>query len=563
MGKPAKKAASKTAAKKKPARAAIAKFGPDARLGKRTEFRIYPSIGVARVGDSVDGFVVGPEAPGIAPKGPYRGETDHGIKPQAARFRIYKVQIDDDENETVTEEVTSSANVKIEWTVRLANRKAAGSQIFNNSDGGTLSRSSNPKPRNAGLDRGKLVISASGQVTGNEKRTLAGEIEFARPNANGPKVTDIVLARLETDEAGRLLVIGGPGTSGSPANSSIPSFSDNNGWYDSVSDGPVEATLSISGKPFDVVPAWAIVTVPRFAPEVYGIVTWYDCAVNMARTGADGTFNPPRTTSFTQDIYPILERADRLSAVHAGTHSESERALSDATAIARYAEKPARARILAKLTQPGTQAAAGQETTTTMPLLFSGANPDPGGPVWTFLALTKYQMTHVQNWVLGNFDSDWPGAKPAPPEFADIPIAKQAWALTEAALTACVGGSFFPGIEGTYDIARIATYRPEEHLRQEFRVDPAHPAGFLSEKMALPWQADFADCSDYWWPSQRPVNVTADGAQVAWDRGVSAINSQTGHLNMVRNWNKLGFVTRDAAGKFIETERTLPEPLTS
>ena len=32
------------------------------------------------------------------------------------------------------------------------------------------------------------------------------------------------------------------------------------------------------------------------------------------------------------------------------------------------------------------------------------------------------------------------------------------------------------------------------NLRREFRIDPAHPAGFLTEKMALPWQADFADC---------------------------------------------------------------------
>ena len=63
-------------------------------------------------------------------------------------------------------------------------------------------------------------------------------------------------------------------------------------------------------------------------------------------------------------------------------------------------------------------------------------------------------------------------------------MARQAWALCEAALEACVGELFFPGIEGTYDIARMTTYHPEPNLRREFRVDRAHPAGFLTEKMA-------------------------------------------------------------------------------
>jgi hypothetical protein len=202
----------------------------------------------------------------------------------------------------------------------------------------------------------------------------------------------------------------------------------------------------------------------------------------------------------------------------------------------------------------------------TMPRLNSGANPDPLGPkppTWTFLALTQYQMAHIQNWAKGSFDADWTGAEPPAPAFDDIPVARQAWALTQAALEACVGGSFSPGIEGTHDIARVATYHPESHLRQEFRLNPALPPGFLTEKMALPWQADFADCGRYWWPSQRPVNVTTEaGVQANWDRGVAVINSQAMHLNMVVNWMKLGFVVRDeATGKFVEKERTLGEPL--
>ena len=55
-------------------------------------------------------------------------------------------------------------------------------------------------------------------------------------------------------------------------------------------------------------------------------------------------------------------------------------------------------------------------------------------------------------------------------------------------------------------------------------MNPTHLPGFITEKMALPWQADFADCADNWWPSQRPVNVTKqDGTQAEWARGITGV----------------------------------------
>ena len=363
----------------------------NARLGARTEFRIYPSIGIARVGDCKDSFLIGPEAPGVVPSGPFRG-ADKGLKPQAARFRIYKVEIDANENEAVVEEVIAGKDTKIEWSVSLANRKAAGHLIIE-----TLHRKPKPGLRNSaikGLDaRKKLVITANGSVTGSGTRgpVLSGAIEFAKPRAKGKIVRDIVLATLRTDEAGRLLVVGGPGKSGSPRNAPIDSFADNDGWYDSVSDGPVSATLHIRGQAQPVVPAWVVVTVPRYAPGIYGIVTWYDQAVNMARTRPDGRFDTPRTTSFTRDIYPILKRADALSGVHGVAHASGTprmRPLSDAARLAEFANPSKREAVLSKLTPIGTDAkdpseASAEIESSNMPRLFSGANPDPGGPVFT------------------------------------------------------------------------------------------------------------------------------------------------------------------------------------
>ena len=531
--------------------------GAAARLGARVEYRIYPSIGVARVGDCLDSFLIGPEAPGVVPAGPFRGK-DRGIKPQAARFRIYKVQVDASENETVIEEVVRSNDIEIAWSVSLANRKAAGFKIKD-----TLAREPKPASRNGKLDRKKLVIAAAGTVSGSATAgpVLSGAIEFAKPGQTGPKVTDIVLATLRTDDSGRLLVVGGPGKSGSPLNAPINSFSDNDGWYDSASDGPVSATLRIKGKDETVIPAWVVVTVPRFAPAICGIVTWYDRAVSMARMGAGGLFSFPRSTSFTKDIYPILKRADDLAGVHGVAHSKGSLApLSDAARIAALDDPNRRKALQQKLTASTAEAPAAQERPFgTMPQLFSGANPDPDGPVWTYLGLTKYQTAHIENWVNGNFDADWPGSEPAPVPFDEIPVARQAWALCEAALENCVGGSFYPGIEASYDIARVETYHPKPNLRRELRINPAHPVGFLTEKMALPWQADFADCANFWWPSQRPDDVTTKaGQKVRWDRGVTG-PTMNGHLNMVNFWSRLGFVIRDpATKKFVEDEDRRP-----
>jgi len=201
----------------------------------RTEYRIYPSIGIARVGDSKDGFFIGPEAPGVTTQGPFRGK-DGGLKPQGARFRIYQVDIDANQNEKVVREVTGAKDVAIEWKVALANRKAAARQIFGDGSG-TLTRNAAATFRNNGFDRAKLVITAEDSIesgAGTSAKKLSGAIAFVKAKKVQHKVDDIELATLRVDDAGRLIVIGGPGKSGSRKDAKIESFSDNEGWHDSV-----------------------------------------------------------------------------------------------------------------------------------------------------------------------------------------------------------------------------------------------------------------------------------------------------------------------------------------
>lgn len=552
-------------------------------IGPRTEYRIYPSIGIARIGNSTKGYFIGPETPGVAPDGPYRDET--GIRPQAARFRIYKVTINHSGEEVIGEELNASDSVKIKWAVKLANRKAAASKIAGTN--GTLGRGDGKSlrnedfireiPRKIGEPYEPLVIQAQDEISGGDIQTikvLKGQIEFIRSDHTVPSVAvkDIKLAELRSESSGRLLVVGGPGQSACPISPQrrLDNFADNDGWYDSVSDGPVTATITIgSGSEIKAVPSWVVITVPRYAPEIYGIVTWYDQAVNMGYI-ASGERAP---TSFKKHILPVLRRADLLSNVHGKSHgSEVNRppleresdpvshALSSPDALTLLKQsKAARRQLFNRLVKPNSGAKKpimipgmfdnSEETRRLMPSLWNGANPNKTGPTWVYMALTSCQYEHFKDWVDNTDVYNDSEVGDAPQENPNL--------LTEAALEACAGGPFYPGIEGTYNIAQVESYHKDAKLRQEYRIDESRQPGFLTEMMALPWQADFADCREYWWPSQRPVGVKDKaGALVWWDRGVVlGSNGNEIHQNMVKHWPKLAHIVRNENGEFTESGR--------
>jgi hypothetical protein len=119
---------------------------------------IHPGIGVARVGNSPDGFYIGPEVmepPPLSP-GALRDATG-ALKREAARFRVYGYNAAGE----VVKELTA-ADASIEWTVTLANKKAAWYQFQIALD---IPEASNPTmaepslPRNATVkDRESLAI---------------------------------------------------------------------------------------------------------------------------------------------------------------------------------------------------------------------------------------------------------------------------------------------------------------------------------------------------------------------------------------------------------------------
>src|SRR6202035_2710645 len=84
---------------------------------------IYPSIGVARVGNSEAEYFIGPETlePRPLPLGSYRDATG-ALKRQDARFRIYGVNA---KGQIIRELSGDNSDAEIVWSVQLANTKAA------------------------------------------------------------------------------------------------------------------------------------------------------------------------------------------------------------------------------------------------------------------------------------------------------------------------------------------------------------------------------------------------------------------------------------------------------
>jgi hypothetical protein len=192
-----------------------------------TQVKIYPSIGIARIGNSQEWYI-GPELPFPAPPpvpsdGNYK-DNQCRIRRQAQRFRLWGYF-----NDGTNRELTATDGA-IQWTVHLANAKA----VFQGEAGGLI----DPGPR-----------TLNGP---NDSATFAnGTYTYSGENVEVP------LGDAETDADGRLIVRGGFGTSVSPTGSGISSFWQNSGWCDDISDGPVNATITEGGQAFTAVGAWS------------------------------------------------------------------------------------------------------------------------------------------------------------------------------------------------------------------------------------------------------------------------------------------------------------------
>lgn len=563
---------------------------------------IHPTLGVARVGNSPDEFFVGPEAPGVRgnPMGGFK-DAQGRVKRQAARFRVYGY----DKDHNVLGEVTA-ADAEVTWSVELANKKAAWYKFhgrFHQSDSADNLRNQQVDPADAQARAALMITPGARSVNG--------------PNAGGSDTrfdtgtflgTPVPLGELRTDEAGRLLVLGGFGHAASAKpNNPLVTYANNDFWHDDVSDGPVTATVTAGGRTIPVTSAWVIVAPPDFAPDTQNLVTLYDVTREVAEQA--GWVPPAAEVSFIRDIYPVLARMCGYAWVNAsalrGHGEDGPGDFLDPERLARLASNASedadfRNAVFNRLRTPGAEDVT-QANYAFMPQL-AGNDGDPiSGKPRTWFTVLPGQYERLRRWAAGDFIADGTSAADPVP-LADLPVADQPHALVRAALESCVGGPFFPGIEMTFIADEPGTWAGPFRLRENLT------AGDITKYMAVPWHADFYECNTHWWPAQRPDDVlpeeqyrslirAAQGSARStelstwrrpWARGVgvqpvyppdldplpgesgqhhqdrvdklwSVLREHAGDNDMVQKWSSLGFVVArtGAAGEtvLVETER--------
>lgn len=521
---------------------------------------IHPAIGIARVGDSINEFFIGPEvvdAPADLNQQPnsYRDATG-AIKRQAARFRIYGYNAAGE----VVRELTPD-NADIVWTVHVANRKAEWYQFqyaldipeaVNAPDNAFTLRNPTVKDRKKlAIDPGPRSIFGRNVSGGAEHRFDTGTFQAA---ADQP--VTVPLGEIQTDENGRLIFLGGHGKAASPTDAPVydpenpPSFNNANDWYDDTSDGPVTATVSINGISIPVESAWVVVAPPNYAPDVVSWRTMYDLMCDVYVNA--GWMSMPEMPSFTKDILPLLQRLGGLQWVNKGFAAYFGKGcpmdFTNPSLLAKLSFKPEQA------TDPDPYSELRRAILHSFrPLKPSVAEPVTWPHIWPWiygdafgsfpengtgnmLTMTGLQQGILQHWVNGKFINDWTTETPTVPTSIDqVPLEQQPNMLDQAALHYCLADTFHPGCEMTWPMRHASMYSAPFRIRLRPSSEPepyygstmtpikvqqvdgplyAQTAGSITRWMAIPWQGDTAFCRSGYDPDFDPYLPTFWAARV-------------------------------------------------
>jgi hypothetical protein len=423
------------------------------------------------------------------------------------------------------------------------------------------------------------------------------------PVAISPKVT-VPLGELQTDEEGRLWVLGGLGHSDSVMPSNEIGFlcagnyyANNDYWYDDTSDGPVNATVipKNGGKSMQAESAWVLVAPPKFPVSAHVLTSLYEIAEETWEKKNGGP-PPDERTSFTRDIYPVMERLQQyhwlnkaafrghgpgpgkagnflnaqgqpLPALHRKGPEFSLRKKdvfkrlrppdllgepTPTTADTSESLKYASSYYMPQMSGDGGDALVPQDNSPESPLGIIGSL------YITWLTLTSTQYKHFKNWAEDDFDDDWTGSAPPVLPIWSYPVSEQPAMIDKGSLDPCVGGAFYPGIEITY----IATYPDTWSGLGRIDASKFRP-GDITRWMALPWQADFSECNTNWWPAARPDDVVplseyeqilatysealeggleaALANRVPWARGIPDESPALDNA-MIHAWKDFGFI---------------------
>lgn len=614
------------------------------------KFKIHPSVGVARLGNSTDSFYLAPEETGGLPiecdaqgneklekgKPVYVKQFKDGqkrIRRQGAKFRIFRY----DKSPEGVELTLNDPDIKnIEWNVHIANKKA-GFWNFAELVGNTMISPQNTYEngekkgfvtlRNEtvkGKTRQKLIIdpgprslSGSNKKTDFSKSTAPPDYQFTSfPGKPQQGLSIDTLGSMLTDKEGRLVIVAAYGNAG--GNDPITSYAGADTWHDDTADGQVNCKITFKNGEVIELDAWVICASPKYAPQLVNISTIADLMLDLEirfRNYDPGIFNIKKwpksegwntdyIVNFDRDIAPILNRpkdyiwVSNVPSMLAFTNppfnvrDNSPDLNKKRKTFFSYWRKP----FGMKNTQVNDL-----WDNRKMPLMphNSGTNSVTNEIVQKFLTLTPLQYFFLGQWAEGKFNDEkkvkW----------------KNIHSLDQASVGNCAGLPQSPGIETTWSINNPALYRAPfriKHahdntyykknglspLRDETKGGGCEP-GDLSKRMAIPWPADFFQCTielvnftnpninvdeyddaippsyyAYWWPPQAPWDVISGnmtpleqfqqgipaGVQVNYARGINSFGQ------MIKAWKYLGFIVNQNEGDdardypyFVEKER--------
>jgi hypothetical protein len=530
---------------------------------------IHPAIGIGRVGNSRETFFFGPEVPGALPRAPGGfKDSDGAVARQAARFRVFGL---DARGRPVRELTAPEATVT--WRVSLANAKAAWYEFETPFDIPGAEPASRRNDDMRGDERAKLVVAPP-------EKSVRGAAAKPVPLDGGEFLGQpVTLGELMTDEAGRLVVLPGPGRGFTNGSSSLTNFAGNDGWADDVCDGVVRADVRIGGRTLTAAPAWLLTTPPNYGPGMAtGFVTLYDAA----RSGlVDAGMLAAGPVSFAQDILPLFVRLQDMQWVNEGYFR-----LSGPGGEEEWLAEP----LLSKLADRSPKGAAfrrsvferfrdpsflsNQPGDEAIPDMYGDETSIPQTSYRQWLAVTRLQHAKLGAWAHGRFTDDRDDVPAPPRSLAALPMAAQPEALDRAALESCLGGAFHPGIEAPWTLRRASLWERPFRLRvrstthdlrdwgstltQARVLAPDGPLdgvapGDLTKWLGVPWHNDAASCrSGYqrkistvlptFWPARIPNQVLSEADyEIVMDRAKS-LSERKAAFARRRDWER--FIAR-------------------
>lgn len=606
-----------------------------------TSYVLSPSVGVARLGNSPTDIYLAPlvigglplecDANGNATGQPVSTFKDAlgRVKRQAQPFSIMRTT---DGGVSYQEITLQTQGVKsIEWQVHLANKKAAWYQ-FSELQGNLLLGPGNSYAnqevalRNDTVtveaERQKLIIDPGPRSLINANQS----VEVARDNipddythGSFPNPSPTYgwpinsLGTLKTDSLGRLLVIGAYGRAG--GDEIITGYGGADTWYDDTADGPVYCVVTMNDESKISLSGWVICASPDFAPEIVNISnlddTMFDVAVRcfalVPEMYSNGAWNTSYMANYQRDILPLIQRISRyqwvanvqaMNAFCSYIFDFGDPSLDNALNRQQYFTYFRRPTIYTGSGMDGQSATLFAEDGVPMMPLNSGSNSVSEVEIEKFLTLNQTQYFLLEQWAAGKFVND--------PAYQPYPVVPS----LRVPPGNCVGLPMCPGIEVTWTMQNPAIYQAPYVILQagneaDYQANGLTPSrdetegggcqpGDLSKRMAIPWQADFFNCTvqyinftnpdinkqngvplpptyySYWWPPQSPWDVltgdltvesqarahTPAGLQVNYARGINS------YAQMISEWSYLGFIRNQnrgaTSGNFpylVETER--------